>query len=253
MKHHRLFWFLSLLICVSLACTLGQITGSEGVLPVEIDGLSISPTHGSGDFTATVNFSQHDVRDDMVTCLVDNTNDVKTFMLSPNDNMKSAGFPVPVTAPGNHSLECKAQKSGSAKAVTFTVDSGSQPPAPSGDQPQEPSVETDIKGTGTVTDVTEGCSEPATSVLLKIAADNSWAWLNVGFIYNQINCVPDPSTIQNITFTGTVDPATNTANFTSCTLPYDQITAHGKVTYANGTLSGELTCKWSDDWKITMP
>lgn len=111
MKNWRpLLYFFSMLALISLSCTLGQITGSEPVLPVDIKSVTVSPKHGSGEFTGEVVIVSHN-DNDTVQCYVTsstggNTAQVFSEPIPANSGTKKLSFKFNNTEPGSHSLSC---------------------------------------------------------------------------------------------------------------------------------------------------
>ena len=256
MRRHRLFWFLILLTCISLACNLpGQGLVNEDVQ--QVNSVSVTPHTGTGSFSAVVNGEANN-GSHTLRCYVSTDNnggDTKfTGSLSGHSDLYQTfgfqqSFKFTYTEPGAHALVCLLDdNAGNAWSGDFSV---SDSTGDSG-QPQAPASEIDVKGTGTLTNLSTQCSEPATSVLLRIAADNTWVWLNASFRGKNADCSqPDASSPDNnVTFTaGAADLANQAVTVTGCS--NGGPTAQGNVSYAGGTLSGQVTC--GSAWKLTMP
>jgi Zn-dependent metalloprotease len=107
-----------------------------------------------------------------------------------------------------------------------------------------------INGSGLV-EMKDGCSTPASAVFLFVHGDGT-ATLEVA----HLGFLPDNGcltfNVEHHFFYGTADPDDQTVGFSNCDI--DAISypfAQGKVSYANGTLAGEVICQ--NGWKVTMP
>jgi hypothetical protein len=144
MKHHRLYWFLSLLICISLSCNLSVPGRLEGVTSV-----SVSPQSGSGSFNASVKGTAH--MDSVLRCYIpvddENGTRVGAVDVFRKANMGASDtfdfsydFPFTYTVAGNQTLICTlGTDSELSWSAEFTVTSGPEPqPSPSGQVLIEP-------------------------------------------------------------------------------------------------------------------
>ena len=249
MKHNRLLWFLILLICISLSCTLyrpGHIAG--------VTSVSVTPHSGSGKFQASVTGEAH--LGSSLRCYIpeDNENGKRLEVEKYNRPLKYDGsvdtfnfnlsFPFSYTVPGTHTLICMlGTDSESAWNQDFVVvGGGGQPPATQPPVPQ-PSLAGMWQGTGTLTesvyDPVNSCTEKAVIFRLMVNVDGS---AKLEFSYPAQNlfdsCKPEGYN-SNYEIPGQVtDPAGGTVKFTTC----GKGTAQGELTYTSGTLTGHLTC-----------
>ena len=115
MKQSRLFWFLALMLVISLSCNVPQPEDSG----LGIVSVSVSPHIGSGAFEATVTGFVPGADISLLTCYVSSTDaaDVPAFSKELNyANYPNTGkyqFTIkgkfPTSVPGTHSLVCKLE------------------------------------------------------------------------------------------------------------------------------------------------
>jgi hypothetical protein len=260
MKQPRLFRFLCLLICVSLACDIPmEIEELLGISPstgaVQVESVTVSPASGSGHFSATVKFSYDN--GDGIRCYVDSGEHdgeiVHSHGLEGSAGSTSEPFTFDFTKPGQHTLTCTGYSGNSSASASFSVTSGPEPLAPSGDQPSN-SQPLKINGSGTVSGTNSwgnSYSVQATSVLLTVKSDNS-AELYVVYTMNV-----DYTREEYMYFNGTANPDDGTVTFTDCNLGGSP--SGGTLAYTGQALSGLYTCILSpkggvqQEWKLKMP
>ena len=128
MKHHRLFWFLSLLLCVSLSCNLP----GRDVLPTpgemaEVTSISVTPPSGTGHFSAVVKGTTLADVESKLECYVSPDNEATKYTddVSGNGNNGwsfTRDFTFTYTDPGTHTLVCLINNgSGTAWSEDFVV------------------------------------------------------------------------------------------------------------------------------------
>ena len=253
---HPLLVIVSILLFASLACTLGQITGDETVLPLKIDSVSVSPTHGTGDFTGTVKITMQGDKDTLKCYVNSNTGAATIGVFSEeiptSKETKEFSFNFSDGETGTHKLMCTNSDTTTPwQSVEFTVD-----PVPASDPPQDQTnaQPVEISATGTVSGTNswgDPFSVPTTSILVTIQPDNSVILyavytMNVDFVQEQY-----------MYFWGTADPADGTITFTTCNNA--GAPSGGTLSYTSLPLTGEYTCFQSpaggitEEWKLKMP
>jgi hypothetical protein len=119
MKHHRLFWFLCLMLAVSLSCNLPGIERPKEQEPVaDVTSVSVTPHRGTGFFSAAVEGTRETGSAGKLKCYI--SPDAKVIVNGPNPlvygptpvqwssvtNSFIVSFTFTYTEPGTHSLIC---------------------------------------------------------------------------------------------------------------------------------------------------
>ena len=129
MKHQRLFWFLSLLICVSLACSLPGTKVPQAGDVAQVESINITSTKGTSSFSAVVEGTTINGVPSKLVCYVtpDKANQKFSGDVTGNTNIGwsfTKSFTFTEIDPGTHSLVCLINdESLTSWSQDFTVDS----------------------------------------------------------------------------------------------------------------------------------
>ena len=233
MKTHSHLWILIvLLVSLSFACEL--INWATNPANLRVESVDVSPSEGSGKFGVSVGLTPHDLADKL-TCNYlkeDGSNNTTVYdeNVPPSNKTRILTFDFTLTNPGKYKLYCTPLTSMITGKTTFTVTGPIK-----------------ITGTGQKISLYYALSEQKTyscgsaqEVTLTVQPDGSAELYVVGpgFV-DHYNCTQAPG-LEGWSIAGTANTAEGTATFTSCNK--GGFDAQGKVDYADGILSGQVSC-----------
>ena len=231
---------------ISLGCELANSMLDPG--PLRVDSVDVAPL-GNGAFTASVGLPPHTSAGTLSCYLPQQdggpSTEVYRQVIPQSNASRILTFEFTVTEPGEHRLYCTADPIGITAKTTFSVDGPTPPPpGPTPAISPAPGQPVAINGVGQKVSYSGAYScAAAQQISLVVRADGTaeLSAIGPGFI-DHINCTQSDSN-EAWYIVGVADQTAETVSFSACN--NGGFNASGVVSYADGTLSGEVACLYN--------
>lgn len=248
MKSRLPTWvFAALAVVASLGCELANSMLDPA--PLRVESVDVVP-QGNGVFSASVGLPPHTATGTLYCYLPRQDGGpsqevYRQAQVPPLNASHILTFEFTVSQPGEHRLYCTADPRGSTAKTTFNVDGPiPPPPGPTPAASPAPGQEISVNGTGQKVSYSGSYScTAAQQIHLVVRADGTaeLSAIGPGFI-DHINCTPSDSS-EGWYVVGVADRAAETVAFSACN--NGGFNASGMVSYAGGTLTGEVACLYN--------